>query len=247
MPHLPVLTPVSSRGAARPLTLLAAVLVPLLVLAGCGGSTTKAKAEPSPTQVMTTAKKNFDDASSVTIALSTTSTPTSGNGVLGATGDVTHPAAFKGDVKVVLSGLTATVPITSVGGKVYAKLPLQTKYSVINPSEYGAPDPADFANPEGGLSSLLTQIDGLKKGEQTRSGDQILTSYSGALPGAAVKKVIPSADAKQTYKTVVGVDQKGYASTVKVTGTFFAGSSDVTYNVAFSGYGKGVKITAPPA
>lgn len=247
MAHLPLLTSVQQRGRARSLTLLASVLVPLLVLAGCGGSGDKAKAEPSPTEVMTTAKKNFDDASSVSIALSTTSTPTSGNGVLGATGDVTHPAAFEGDVKVVLSGLTATVPITSVGGKVYAKLPLQTKYSVIDPSEYGAPDPADFADPENGLSALLTQIDGLKKGKQTRSADQILTSYSGTLPGATVKNVIPSAAAKQTYKTVVGIDEKGYATTVKVTGTFFAGSDDVTYDVAFSGYDKGVKITAPTA
>lgn len=243
MSHLPVL----SLRRTRALPLLAAVLVSLLVLAGCGASSDKAKAAPSPTEVMTTAKKHFDDASSVRIALSTTSTPTSGNGVLGATGDVAHPAAFEGDVKVVLSGLTATVPITSVGGKVYAKLPLQTKYSVIDPSEYGAPDPADFADPDGGLSSLLTQIDGLERGQKTRSGDQILTSYSGTLPGAAVKKVIPSAESKQTYRTVVGVDQKGYAATVKVTGSFFASNDDVTYDVAFSGYDKGVKITAPAA
>ena len=60
-----------------------------------------------------------------------------------------------------------------------------------------------------------------------------------------MKKIIPSADAKQTYATVVGVDEKGFASTVKITGTFFTGSDDVTYDVDFSGYGKGVEITAP--
>jgi len=69
------------------------------------------------------------------------------------------------------------------------------------------PDPADFADPEKGLSSLLTQIEDLEKGKETRSGDQILTTYSGTLPGAAVKEIIPSADAKGTYETEVGIDE----------------------------------------
>jgi lipoprotein LprG len=230
---------------SRALSPLAFALVIPLLLAGCGGEEKKKEAAKTPTQVMASAKKHFDDASSVHIALSTDSTPSSGNGVLGATGDVTHDPAFEGDVKVVLSGLTATVPITSIGGKVYAKLPLQTSYSVIKPSEYGAPDPADFADPEDGLSGLLSKLEGLKKGEQKRSGDTILTSYTGTLPGAAVKKIIPSAVAKETYETSVGVDEKGYATTVKVTGPFFTGSDDVTYDVKFTGYDKGVKITAP--
>ena len=177
----------------RPLAL--ALLAGTLLLSGCGSSSSEAD-EPSPAEVMQTAKKNFDDASSVHIALSTAATPSSGNGVLGADGDLTQAPAFQGDVKVVLGGLTATVPITSVGGKVYAKLPLQTKFAVIDPSEYGAPDPADFADTETGLSSLLTQMEGLKKGSEKRSADQILTSYSGTVPGAAVKAVIPSADSR---------------------------------------------------
>jgi lipoprotein LprG len=239
----------SHRPFGRVLALLAVLLGAALVLAGCGGSS-DAAAKPkstSPAQVMTKAKKLFDDASSVHIELATEATPSGGNGVLGATGDITHDPAFKGDVKVVLSGLTATVPITSVGGKVYAKLPLQTSYSAINPSEYGAPDPADFADPDNGLSALLTKLDGLKKGDKSRNGDQILTSYSGTLPGAAVKKIIPSASASKTYATVVGVDEKGYARTVKVTGVFFSGNADVTYHVTFSNYDDGVKISAPSA
>lgn len=244
----PVLTPRGRSAPGRPrlLALLSLLLVPLLLLAGCGGGGEK-KAEKSPAQVMATAKKSFDDAASVAIALSTTSVPTSGNGVLGATGTVTHAPAYEGDVKVVISGLTATVPVTSVGGKVYAKLPLQTKYTVIDPSEYGAPDPADFGDPTTGLSSLLTQVDGLKKGKETRSADAILTSYSGTLPGAVVKKVIPSADAKKSYDTVIGVDDTGHATTVKITGPFFAGGDDVTYDVKLSGYGKKVTVAQPAA
>jgi lipoprotein LprG len=224
---------------------LAATLVSALLLSGCGGGTDKKAAADTPADVMKQAKKLFDDASSVHIALSTDSTPSGGNGVLAATGDINHDPAFEGDVKVVLSGLTATVPITSTGGKVYAKLPLQTSYSTIDPEEYGAPDPSDFADPDNGLSALLTQLDGLKKGKKARSGDEILTSYSGSLPGAAVKKIIPSASAKETYETVVGVDEKDYARTVKITGVFFSGNDDVTYDVLLSDYDKGVKITAP--
>ncbi|MET0999280.1 MAG: LppX_LprAFG lipoprotein [Marmoricola sp.] len=231
----------------RVLTLLAALMAAVLLLAGCGGSDSDKKAEKSPQQVMETAKKKFDDASSVHVNLSTKSTPSGGNGVLGATGDLTQDPAFQGDVKVVLNGLTATVPITSVDDKVYAKLPLQTKYTVIDPTEYGAPDPSQFADPDTGLSSLLTQIDGLEKKGESRSGDQILTTYTGTLPGKAVKQIIPSAAADQTYKTSIGVDEEGYARTVKITGTFFAGSDDVTYNVKFSDYDAGVKINAPSA
>jgi lipoprotein LprG len=231
---------------SRALSLIAFALVTPMLVAGCGGEEKKADTK-SPAEVMQAAKKNFDDASSVHIALSTDSTPESGNGVLGATGDVTHDPSFAGDVKVVLNGLTATVPVTSVGGRVYAKLPLATKYAVIDPAEYGAPDPADFADPQDGLSGLLTKLTGLKKGQKSRSGEVILTSYTGTLPGAAVKRIIPSAVAKETYETQVGVDEKGFASTVKVTGPFFTGSSDVTYDVKFSEYDKGVEITTPAA
>jgi len=229
---------------SRALSLVAIALVTPMLLAGCGGGEKKTD-EASPTQVMETAKTKLDDASSVRIALSTTSTPSAGNGVLGATGDITHDPAFEGDVKVVLSGLTATVPVTSVGGKVYAKLPLQTKYAVIDPGEYGAPDPADFADPENGLSGLLTRIEGLKAGDEERSGDVILTKYTGTLPGDAVRKIIPSAVAKESYDTVIGVNDKGFATTVKITGPFFSGKDDVTYDVKLTDYDKGVEITAP--
>ncbi len=230
---------------SRVLSLLAVALAPALLLSGCGGA--EEPAGKSPTEVMTVAKKFFDDARSVHIALSTASTPSSGNGVLGATGTVTHDPAFEGDVKVVLNGFTATVPVTSVGGKVYAKLPLQTKFGEIKPGDYGAPDPAAFADPDTGLSSLFTKLDSLKQGEQKRSGDQVLTSYSGTLPGDAVKAIIPSADAKSTYKTQIGVDDTGHVITVKVTGAFFTGDADTTYDVKFDRYDEDVKITAPPA
>ncbi len=45
---------------------------------------------------------------------------------------------------------------------------------------------------------------------------------------------------------MIGVDEDGYARTVEMTGTFFSGSDDVTYDVEFSAYDEDVEITAPP-
>ncbi|KQT89216.1 hypothetical protein ASG49_15565 [Marmoricola sp. Leaf446] len=221
------------------------VLVLAATAAGCGGGGDEAADKPTPTEVMQSAKKAFDDAASVRVQLATTSTPTEGNGVLGASGVVTPAPAFEGDVKVLLSGLTATVPVTSVDGTVYAKLPLTTTYAEIDPTEYGAPDPASFGRAEGGLSSLLTDLDGLKEDGQTRDGEQVLTTYAGTLPGDAVKRIVPSADAQADYPTKVGVDDDGRATTVRITGPFFADGADVTYDVDFSDYDREVTVDAP--
>ena len=70
---------------SRAFSALAFALVTPMLLAACGGEEKKAE-EESPAEVMATAKKHFDDASSVHIALSTESTPSAGNGVLAATG-----------------------------------------------------------------------------------------------------------------------------------------------------------------
>lgn len=234
------------RARRRALWLLAFALITPMLVAGCGGEEKKKAEEKTPGEVMAAAKKHFDDASSVHIALSTKSKPPSGNGVLGATGDLTHDPAFEGEVTMVFNSAELAAPVVAVGGKVYAKI-FSTKYAVLDPAEYGAPDPADFASPENGLSGLLTKLGSLKKGSEKRSGDTILTTYTGTLPGAAVKKIIPSASTKETYETTVGIDRSGFARTVKVTGPFFADADDVTYDVKFSGYDKGVKITAPAA
>lgn len=234
-------------GPRRRLASGLSVLVLAVVAAGCGGGGGGGEKadEPTPAEVMQAAKKQFDDAASVRIALATTSTPEAGNGVLGASGVVTPAPAFEGDVKVLLSGLTATVPVTSVDGTVYAKLPLTTKFAEIDPAEYGAPDPASFGRPQGGLSSLLTNLDGLEEGEKTRDGEEVLTTYTGTLPGTAVKQIIPSADRKADYPTEVGVDDDGRATTVRITGPFFADGADVTYDVDFSDYDREVSVDVP--
>lgn len=227
---------------------LAALPALVLVLTGCGGSGGEgAQAEePTPQEVLTAAKTSFDEAASVRVELSTESTPESGNGVLGATGTLTQAPAFDGEVRVLLNSLSLTAPVISVDDEVFAQIALLgSGWTLIDPAEYGAPDPADFADPETGLSSLLTQLDGLEEGGQTRDGETILTTYTGTLPGSALAGIIPSAEESADYPTTVGIDDAGFATAVEVTGPFFADGTDVTYDLTFDDYGDEVPIEAP--
>ncbi|RYD59946.1 MAG: LppX_LprAFG lipoprotein [Verrucomicrobiaceae bacterium] len=215
----------------------------LLAFTGCSSETKPD--DTTPGEVLAAAKTKLDEASSWRLSLSTKSVPKGGNGVLSAEGVGTHAPAWEGDVKAILNGIPVTVPIVAIDGKVHAKLPLTPTWSEINPSEYSAPDPADFMDPDKGVSSLLADVEGAAKGSETRDGDQIITTYSGNLPGAKVKTIIPSASESATYSTEVGINDKGEVATVSVTGPFFSGNDDVTYDIKIGSYDEDVKISAP--
>ena len=232
-----------ARRIALALVACAALLLPV---AGCGSDEGGSPSSAADVRkVLAQAKTKFDKASSVTFTMATGATPTSGNAVLGANGTLTHQPAFQGKVKVLFSGFNTSIPVVSVDGKVYAKLPLTPSYSTIDPTEYGAPDPADFADPAKGISGLLLQLDGAKKVGQKREGKVVVTTYSGKLSGDLVAPIIPSADESGTYRTVVGIDGDGRIATLSVTGDFFSGSGDVTYDLDFYDYGKNVTIKKP--
>src|SRR5690606_24676591 len=110
----------------------------------------------------------------------------------------------------------------AVDGKVYGKIPLTPKFAEINPSEYGAPNPADFADPNSGISTLLTKLTDTKKTGEERVGKDVVTTYSGNLDGALVAPIIPSASKSTAYKTVVGINKAGQITTLKITGDFFS-------------------------
>ena len=214
-------------------------------LVACGGSNAPAAKDQSPQAVLAAAKQKFDDAKSVHLALTTADKPTKGDAVLGADGTLTQQPAFQGKVTVVLGGFNAEVPVISVGGKVYAKLPLTPKYVSIDPSEYSSPDPADFADPAKGISALLLKLQGAKKTGQKRNGNQVLTTYTGTLSGDLVQPIIPSASPAGSYRTTVGIDQDGRIATLSISGGFFEHNGDVTYDLVFDNYDKSVTVTAP--
>ena len=225
------------------LSALALALAALLLGAtACSGDS---KPETSPEETLAAAKKNLDDTSGVKIGLSTPKLPTGVTGLLKADGAATHDPAFKGTIKVAASGITADASVVAVGGVVYAKLPFTSKFVKIDPADYGAPDPADLMNPDGGLSSLLTAAQDVKKGDSVRDGKVVLSSFTGTVPGKDVAAVIPSADAKADFDATFTVDDKDRLSKAVLTGPFYPKADSVTYSITFDDYGSNPTITKP--
>ncbi len=236
----------SSHLSFRRIVVLTAVGVATAVaLSGCGGQNPDSGSRGNPESVLADAKKNFDEASSVHFDLSTTSTPTKGDAVLGAEGTLTHQPAFDGEVTALYLGFNATIPVIAVDGKVFGKIPFTNGFAPIDPGDYSAPDPADFADPETGISGLLVKLTDVKEGDQERDGKNVVTTYTGTLTGDLVARIIPSAAKDSTYATVVGIDQDGKVATLKITGDFFTADGEVTYDISFDDYDKNVTITAP--
>lgn len=214
-----------------------------LLLASCSGGDEKKSDDPA--KVLEQAKGTLDSTSGVHIKLSTEKLPPGISGLLEADGVGTHAPAFDGTIKVSLGGVTADAAVIATDGAVYAKLPFTTTFRKIDPAQYGAPDPADLMNDEGGLSSLLTSSTDVKEGKQVRDGKRVLTTYSATVPGKAVAKVIPSADADATFDATFTVDDEDQLAKAVLTGPFYPKADDVTYTIVFSDYGTKKNIKAP--
>ena len=217
--------------------LLASLLATLLLVAGCGGSS---NSQP-PAQRLAAAKAKLDKTPGVRIKLATPSLPRGVNGVLSATGTGTKAPAFTGTISVVQNGLSIAVPVIAVNGKTYVKI---GTWSAIDPAKFGAPDPAQlFAS--GGLSTLLDKVSGLKSGGDTRNGSQILSTFTGTVPGSAAASILPSASKAKSFKATFLLDGSDTLVKAVITGAFYAGSPDVTYNIDFSDYGAHPDIKPP--
>lgn len=231
------------RRTSRPLAAAVAVsLVAIGALTGCSGGGDESK---SPTQVLSAAKSKLDETNGVSLALSAGDIPDGTDALVDATGVGTHQPAFEGDLKMIVNNLTLKVPVIAVEGQVFAKLPFTSKYNEIDPGDYGAPDPADLMDSTAGISSWLTAVEDVKKGDQTRDGDKVLTNYTGTLPGSAVADVIPSATAKADFDATFSIDDDGYLAVAEVTGPFYGDAGDVDYTIKLDDYGTDKDITKP--
>ncbi len=224
---------------------LVAALVLALTASACSGDDGSG-GDSSPEEVLAEAKETFDETSGVRITLHTDDLPEGLEGLIGAEGVGTPAPAFEGTIKVRYAGFEPDVPIVAVDDVVYAQLPLSTGWSDIDPGEYGAPDPAALMSPETGFSSLLPATTDLEQGEQVRGGTDnrdVLTEYTGTLPGSAVENFIASAsgDFDATYT----VSDDGELREMVLTGVFYPDSESMTYTIGFSDYGTSQDITAP--
>ena len=228
------------------LPLLVAVLLLLAGLTACSQDDSPTQSE-DPAQVLETAKQELDDTEGVQIALDTDDLPAGVQGVLGATGVATHAPAFDGTITVPFAGSEVQVPVRAVDGKVWAQIPGTAGWSQVNPEDYHAPDPAGLMAADAGVSSLLVVTDDPERGDSVRGGadnDQILTTFTGTVPGAAMKKVIPSATG-DTFHVTYEISDAGELRKAVLTGVFYPDSPAMTYTITLDDYGTSSDITPP--
>jgi lipoprotein LprG len=227
--------------------LLATTLTVLSVSAtACSGSDSGSGSGSTTEEALAQAKTSLDETSGVHLTLSTDNLPDGVTGVEKAEGVGTHAPAFDGTITVVLSGQAFEVPVIAVGHQVYAQVPLTPGWQDIDPTEYGAPDPAQLMSPSHGFSSLLPATTDVEKGESVRGGadnKEILTEYSGTVSSDVVKNIIPTASGD--FDVTYTITDDGELRTARLTGVFYEDSEPMSYTVGFEDYGTEKDITAP--
>lgn len=216
-----------------------------VLLAGCSsGSATPQPTGASATQVLTATKATVDAATSLHLVLAGKDLPSSFNGVVSADGVGTHAPAFKGTFQVRVGSTQAAADVVAVDGTTYVKLPFTSTFAPVAPATLGAPDPAKLFTPATGITSLLTATTDAAKGGQTRQGSEVLTTYTGHLPGTKIVDLLVIGDRTAAFDVSYGITDSGQLRTVALTGPFYAGTTS-TYDVTLDRYGDPVAISKP--
>ncbi len=234
----------STRSLAPVVTV---VTVAGLALAGCSKSEDAVSKDKSPEEVIALAKTTLDETSGVNLELSTDDLPDGVTGIAGAVGVATDAPAFEGTLKLVISGNGFDADVVAVDGKTWAVIPFAPGWSDVDPAEYSAPEPAELIAADKGFSAMLGTTTDLKSGESVRGGpdnDEILTEYTGTVPGESMKAIVPSASG-DSFEALYLITDEGELREAQVTGVFYKGSPAMTYTVDFTNYGTSKEITAP--
>lgn len=235
------------RTSGRLATTAAAVLLSLPLLAACSGDGAGGGDDgPSAEEVLAQAATTLAETSGVELTLSTEALPQGVSGITRAVGTVTDAPAFDGTITVVFAGQSADVPVVAVDDTVYAQLPFAPGWNKVNPKEYGAPDPAGLIGDDG-FAGLLGLTESPETGESVRGGadnSEILTTYSGTVPGDAMDAIIPSSSG-DTFDVEWQVSDDGELRKATLTGVFYPRAEPMTYTVDFADYGTEKDITAP--
>jgi lipoprotein LprG len=232
----------SARG--RGLTIAAAIATLALgaLASGCSDETPEATPDELRDR-LAAAKTQIDEAASVEFSLAADELPDDEIGILEASGVGTHEPAFEGEVNVNVTGGQAKV--IAVDGEVYAKPSFSLGYSPIDPSQLGGPDPAVLFDTETGVTSFLTSTDDLAAGEDSRDGNDVLSTITGTLPGDIVQRLIPKADGAADFDVTYRLTEDDALRDVVITGPFYGDGGDVTYTMSLDASDDTVEITAP--
>jgi lipoprotein LprG len=223
-----------------------AALAAALVAAGCTADEPAAQARPKPpAERLATARAQLEKAPSVSFTLKADGLPGKAVGISGAKGTGRFdPPSFKGTLNATVAGVTGAVEVVAVEQDVFMKF-FTPDFTKIDPATYDAPNPAQLFNPQTGITSLLGRTEGLAAGGRTRDGADVLDTFSGTLPGAAVADLLVRGDRAATYDVRYGVTAPGgELRSVVITGAFYPGSTS-TYTLRLKELGAPVEITRP--
>ncbi len=217
----------------------------LLGTAGCSGGSTVAP-QLSPAERLAAAKRVLDDARYLQLTLSSKDVPADVNGVTGATGvgvvSSTEPK-FQGSITGTVRGISGTIDLICIGDTAYMKF-FTPDYVPTDLATLNAPNPSVFFNPDKGVSTLLSDVSDPAKGQQVRSGDEVLDRYTGTVPGTRIKQLFMLGDGTGTYTVTFGITAGNQLRSAVMTGPFF-GTSTATYTLRLTSYGTAVEITRP--
>ncbi len=221
--------------------------VPTLAACSGGDDTSDAAESQTPEEVLAQASDTLATTSGVDLTLTASALPEGVSGIAKASGTITDAPAFDGTISVVFAGQTVDVPVISVDDEVYAQLPFTNgAWDKVNPKEYGAPDPASLVGADG-FPGLLTLTESPEAGESVRGGannSEVLTTYSGTVPGDAMDAVIPSS-AGDSFDVEWQVNDAGELTKATMEGVFYPHTDPMTYTVEFADYGSTKDIKAP--
>lgn len=191
------------------------------------------------------ARATLDEAASVAFTLATDELPSGVRGLLSAEGTGTPAPAFEGDVTVSL-GTSVDAEVICVDDVVYAASAfLPGGFTEIDPASLGAPDPADLFDTETGVSNLLTSTEGAEAGEESRDGEDVLTTISGTLPGDLIAGLIPTADEVGEFSVTYRLSAADELRDAQITGPFYGDAGEVTYDLGVDPSDESVEISAP--
>ena len=173
------------------------------------------------------------------LTLSTDDLPDGINAIQKADGVATDAPAFEGTLTVLLTGQAFEVPVIAVDDQVFAQIPLTPGWSHVDPGRLRRTRPGRLPlRPTTASPRSSAPATDLEKGESVRGGadnNEILTTYTGMVPGDVVAKVIPGASGD--FELTAQITDDDELRELSLTGVFYAGADADTYTVGFDDYG----------
>jgi lipoprotein LprG len=224
-----------------------AVLVATSVaLAGCsGGDDAGGQPSASPAEQLDAARDRLVSSPAVAFTLESSGLPGKAVGVSAASGTgLFAPPSFKGTLNATIRGVTGTVDVIAVEQDVYLKF-FTPGYAKVDPAAYGAPNPARLFDQQAGVTSLVDKTSSPTRGARQRDGSDVLDTFTGTVPGAAVADLFVIGDRNGTFDITYGVtDTDHELRKVVLRGPFYAGST-ATYTLHLERLAAPVAITRP--